>query len=212
MADRQRIVKPSFLLPSTLDEFGKQLAADDAFFEPATASHPSGYRLVNLSQPKDIDQKASLKLGDRIVIYTPRDLPELKPGECFLASDVSFEQLEDSASWRQYSSWLELWRGLSNPSLGFGADVRVAIHARPVQPLLDMTLLFLGLPLILAGENRNVFRAIGMCLVVVLGFELMVLACQSLGSSYYINPSLAAWLPLMLAIPCAVAMSGPLFE
>jgi hypothetical protein len=41
---------------------------------------------------------------------------------------------------------------------------------------------------------------------------LVVIGCKSLGSSYLIEPSLAAWLPLMIFVPCAVAISAPLRE
>lgn len=210
-ASQRQIHNPSFLLPSTLDEYGKSLIAEDAFYKPPSGSLPSGYLLVNVTQPM-LDQKPSLKLGDQTVLYTPLDTPGLQPGQCFVASDVSFEQLEDGGSWRQYSSTWELVRGLRNRSLDFGADVRVTIHARLVQPLLDVTLLFLGLPLILARENRNVFRAIGMCLALVLAFMLIVIACNYLGDAYVVNPALAAWLPLMIFVPCAVGLSDPLRE
>ena len=80
-------------------------------------------------------------------------------------------------------------RGLRNRSLDFGADERLAIHARLVQPLLDITLLFLGLPLVLSRSNRNVFLAIGMCLALVMAFMLVVMGCQYLGSSYWLEPA-----------------------
>jgi lipopolysaccharide export system permease protein len=209
-AAERRIHLPSFVLTSPLNAYGKQLAAEDAYYQPASQDLPGGYKLVHMSQPKDLDQKPSLKLGERTIIFTPLDTPGLKAGECFVASDVTFEQLEDGSSWRQSSSTLELIRGLRNPSLDFGADVRVTIHARIVQPLLDVTLLFLGLPLVLAKDNRNVFRAIGLCLVLVLAFMLVVIACQYLGDAYVVNPALAAWLPLMIFVPFAVGLSNPL--
>jgi len=90
--------------------------------------------------------------------------------------------------------------------------MRVAIHARIVQPALDITLLFLGLPLVLRRNNRNMFVAIGLCVVVITVFYLVVLGCQSLGSSYMISPALAAWLPLIVFVPAAMAMSEPLRE
>ncbi len=208
-AHQARISGPSFIMPTTLDEYGKQLAAEDAYYKPASDRLPSGYLLVNVTQPKELNQKPSLAVDGRTIVYTPLDTPGLKPGECFVASEVSFEQLEDDASWRQYSSTWELVRGLRNPSLGFGADVRVSVHSRVVQPLLDVTLLFLGLPLIVGG-NRNVFRAIGICLLLVMAFMMVVMGCQYMGSSVLLNPALAAWLPLMIFIPCAAGMSAPL--
>ena len=74
-----------------------------------------------------------------------------------------------------------------------------------VQPLLDMTLLFLGLPLIVTRESRNVFIAMGICMVVTVAFTLVVIGAQTWGRSRYwfFTPSLAAWLPLMIFVPLA---------
>ena len=101
---------------------------------------------------------------------------------------------------------------LHNPSLNLGSDVRVAVHARVIQPILDVCLLFLGLPLLLSRSSRNVFFAIGLCVAIVVGSYLVVFGCQSLGSNYLVSPVLAAWLPLMIFLPLAVWMSNPLRE
>ena len=81
---------------------------------------------------------------------------------------------------------------------------------RLIQPLLDVTLLFLGLPLVLSRKNRNIFLAIGMSVVLVVGFMGVVLACQYCGTSYLISPVLAAWLPLMVFVPWGVFSAEPL--
>ena len=57
------------------------------------------------------------------------------------------------------------------------------IHSRILQPFLDITLLFLGLPLVAARDNRNVFVAIGMCMGLVALFFIVAIACQQLGSN-----------------------------
>ena len=139
--------------------------------------------------PKSLATERSLMLKGRPVVLTPRDYAWLKPDECFVVSNVGFEHLEAGNTWRQFSSTAELIRGLRNRSLDFGADERLAIHARVVQPLLDMTLLFLGLPLVLSRSNRNVFLAIGLCLALVVAFMLVVLGCNYLGSSYWFEPA-----------------------
>ena len=79
----------------------------------------------------------------------PRDTPWLKADQCFVVSDVSFAQLAAGNAWRQFSSTADLIAGLHNPSLDLAADVRVLVHARIVQPFLDMALLCLGLPIVL---------------------------------------------------------------
>ena len=81
-----------------------------------------------------------------------------------------------------------------------------------MQPLLDITLLFLGLPLVLTRESRNVFFAIGLCMVVVAVFTVLVMAFQHLGAISSINPALSVWAPLMLAVPLAVGMSQAMWD
>lgn len=205
-ANEMRIETASFLLPVDYANWGSQLSAENAYYKPATGEHPSGYLLTNVKEPAGIAEKPSLVDVDRKVIITPIDAPWLKPDECFVVSDVTFEQLTAGTQWRQFSSIGQMVAGLRNPSLDYGADVRVAIHVRVVQPLLDVTLLFLGLPLVLARESRNMFLSIGMCVAVVSVYSLTVLSCQYLGTAYMLSPALSAWLPLMVYVPIAVAM------
>ncbi len=208
----QRIEKPAFALPVDLDDYGKQLVAAKAYYKPQNADHPSGYLLKGVTVPKQIASKPSLSLDGAPVLFTSHDYPWLAPDECFVASDVNFEYLANSEDWRRYASLPELVAGLHNPSLNCGSDVRVAMHARIVQPALDVVLLFLGLPLLLSRYSRNVFFSIGLCVSLVVGFYLVVFACQYLGSSYLISPAMAAWLPLMIFVPLAMWMSEPLRE
>ncbi len=215
-AAEQRISKPSFRLPSELDSLGRQLVAEEAFFKPAQGDRPCGYLLVDVKQPKNIASLPSLSLpstGQRVII-TPLDEPGwLEPNECFLMSNVTFDQLSNSDNWKQYASTFQLISSLRNPSLGYSAAMSVAIHSRMLQPFLDMTLLFLGMPLVLSKGNRNVFVAIGLCIGVVSFFVLVTLALQLLGSSYLLlSPALAAWAPLMLFVPAAVGIVGTMLE
>jgi lipopolysaccharide export system permease protein len=210
--DQQRIEKPDFYLPPGLDKYGARLAADNAFYQPPGADRPGGYLFDHVEQPQALDGAASLSMGGRTILLTPKDYPWLKPDQCFVASNVSFDQLAGGSTWQQLSSTAELIRGLHNRSLDFGAEERLAIHARIVQPMLNLTLLFLGLPLVLSRSNRNMFVAIGLCMALVAMFMIVVLACQKLGSSYWLEPALAAWLPAMIFVPCAVGLSQPLLE
>ena len=206
-ANEQRIHEPSFLLPTTIDAESRQISATDCYFQPANVQHAAGYLFRDVKQPLELLAEPSLKLGKRKIVITPPDGQGwLAPNECFVVSEVSFEQLCGGQAWRQFSSTPDLVAGLHNPSLDFGADIRVAIHSRLVQPFLDVTLLFLGLPLVLSRENRNMFMAIGLCVLLVAGFMILVMACQYLGSSYLLDPALASWLPLMIFVPTGVAM------
>jgi lipopolysaccharide export system permease protein len=203
VAAHQQITQPSFRLSGSFAQFGRQLAASKANYQPATTEHPAGYLLDGVTQPASIAAIPSGVLDDQPIILTPRDHPWLKPDQCFVASAVTFEHLAADLAWRQYSSTTQLIGALRNPSLDYGADTRVTVHRRLVQPALDVTLLFLGLPLVLSRSNRNMFVAVGQCLLLVGAFFLVVLACQSLGNAILVSPALAAWLPLLVFVPVA---------
>ncbi|HEV3023494.1 MAG TPA: LptF/LptG family permease [Pirellulales bacterium] len=210
-ADQQRIFKANFRLPNPVGPLGRNLVAENAYYQPPHDGREGGYLLKGVTRPQDLATLPSLVLDGKRVVVTPRDEPQwLQPDQCFVVSDVNFDQLTGGHGWRQFSSTSQLVRGLSNPSLGladeFGADVRVAIHSRIVQPFLDLTLLFLGLPLVLSGSNRNVFVAIGLCGLVATAFTMVVLLFQYLGAEAMLRPALAAWVPLMVFVPIAVAM------
>lgn len=206
----QRIVRPVFRLPISMAYFSNHVSGGLAFREPATVDHPAGYRISQVTHPRGIDTRPSVSLDGRSVIYTRASAEWVKPGECFVVSDVSFGQLTGGRAWRQFASTPALIAGLANPSMNFGADVRVAVHARLLQPVLDLGLFFLGMPIVLARESRNAFVAAGSCLIVVTIYFLLVLACHNLGVNYLISPAFAAWLPVMVVVPWAMATSEPL--
>jgi lipopolysaccharide export system permease protein len=209
-ADQKRIEEPSFLIRSpALRKYGGQWTADNAYYESPKGDRPGGYRFVGVREPKNLDSRPSLALNDRAVLITPRDADWLKSNECFVRSDIDFDFLmpEGDKFFRQLSSTPQLIAALRNPSLDYGANVRVAIHSRIVKPLLDLTLLFLGLPLVVARESRNVFIA-----MVTVAFWLTVLALQQCGEAVLISASLSAWAPLMIFVPLAVWMSEMLWK
>lgn len=208
----KRLRDPSFILPPELAQQGKNLKGENAVYQAKTADRPAGWLFTGVSSPVSILASDDLELEGRPIIYCPKQHDWLKPDQCFVVSEISFDLLASGSGWYTYSSTKDLMRSLRTPSLDVGNDVRVALHTRFVQPMLDVTLLFLGLPLILSRNNRNVFKAIGLCVGVAAAFMIVVIACQYLGSSYLVSPAKSVWLPLMIFIPLAVAMSDPLRE
>ena len=203
VAARQEITQPSFRLPNSLSQFGRQLAARQATYRPPAAEHPGGYLLEGVSQPADLQELASAAQDGTPVILTPQDHAWLKPDACFVVSDITFEHLVADSVWCQFSSTPQLIEVLRNPSLDYGADTRVTLHRRFVQPVLDVTLLFLGMPFVLSRSNRNIFVAAAQCLLLVAAFFVVILGCQTLGSTILVSPALAAWLPMLVFIPIA---------
>lgn len=206
VAIEKRIVKPTFILPNSLSKYGKQLVAESAYHLDATAEHPAGYLLKKVSVPTNIDRLKSLKQGDREIIVTSNEAPWLSAKEAFVASQVHFELLANGSSWRRFASIQELVDELNQPSTEPGADLRVAVHSRILQPFMDATMLMLGLPLMFSRRQRNIFLSIGICLLAAISFSAVALACQSLGGLSLLRPTLAAWIPLLIFVPIAVAM------
>lgn len=202
---KRQIVNSSFTLPPRLSGvFGKQLEAEQATFLPAEGERPAGYLMTGVSRPTEIDtQPAVTNAENELVVVTRRDAPWLEPGQAFLVSGVSFELLAAGSQWRDLASTRELVHELANPSTDLGPDVKVAVHSRLVQPVLDVTLLLIGLPLVVSRGSGNPFVAIGLCVAVVTGFFVLSLGGQALGGGGWITPALGAWLPLLVFAPVA---------
>jgi len=212
IAAEQRIEQATCRLHRRLGSFGRKIEAENAYYRAADAQHPAGYLLDGVD-PDSIAGVPTAHLHGQPVIFSPLDTPWLEPDQCFLVSEIGFQQLAGGSQWRSLASTGELVAGLRNPSLTYGLDTRVTVHSRIVQPLLDLSLLFLGLPLVLTRENRNLFVAAGWCLLIVIGFIMVVIACRAMGSSgYLLSPVTAAWLPLLIFGPIATFVSQPIWE
>ena len=136
----------------------------------------------------------------------------LEPGQCFVVSDVAFEQMIGSTNWSQYSATADLIRAVSNPSLGVGADLPLRVHARFTAPLLDMSLVLLGIPLVLGPNRRGIFAAVGACVGMTVVFFIVVLGCHALALGDAFSPSLAAWMPLLVLGPLAAWSAQPMWQ
>jgi lipopolysaccharide export system permease protein len=201
------IHRPSFVLPPGLDTEGLNLAAEYAVYRPREGTRPAGYLFQSVSSPVELLKLPDRTRNDLVVIMTPVNHADfLRPDEVFLISKVEFDQLTTGDTARRFMSTAELIRGLRNSSLDYGADVRVTIHARIAQPMRDLTLLFLGLPLVLRRETKNIYAAIGLCGVLTFLFMGVTMAAEAAGGVLFIRPSLAAWVPLLVFVPTAVAL------
>ncbi len=203
---RRVISQPVFQLPDAMASWGSAVTGAEARYLQADGDRPAGYLITEVTQPDDVADRESVRLGSDVVILTPRDAKWLDPDQVFVASDVTFDDLAFGRRYRRYLSTWELVQALRNASLDYGADARVLLHARIVQPLLDLSLLVLGLPLVTRRQTRSIFVAGGMAMLLVIGFLGVTIAAHTMGGYLIIRPaSLAAWLPLLIFGPCAFA-------
>lgn len=212
VAREQKIVGPVFRLSTSTAAMGHKLEAATAHYHDAEDDRPAGFWLRDVEKPADIDARPSVLVDGEPVIITSADTPWLGPGECFLASRVPFARLTGEQAANRFAGTRELITVLRNPSLGSGANVRVAVHSRFVQPLLDASLFMMGISLVLSRRQRNIFVAAGLCLLVVNGFYLVNLACQALGNNLILSPAIAAWTPLFFFGPVALYLATPIWD
>ena len=208
LATRQ-IVGPAFVLPPRLSGvYGKHLEAERAEYLPPDGRRPAGYLLSGVTSPPGVASRPAAAGADgKVVLVSNRDAPWLRDDQAFLASGVSFDVLTAGTQWRDLASTGELVRELANPATDLGPDVRVAVHSRLVQPLLDVTLLLVGLPLVVSRGARSPIVSIGLSVVVVTAFFLLALGGQALGAGGWVRPALGAWLPLLVFVPVAAGLS-----
>ena len=206
------IIKPRFHLHRRLGAFPRVIESESALYLEATNDHPKGYLLKNVFKPIDVSNMQSVELAGVDAIITPSDEKQrnwLAKTDLFVVSSLPFELLVMENTQFQYSSMNQIINLLKNESLDYGANLRVQLHARLVEPILDVTLLLLGLPLILSRKPKKLVMSVALGSLIVALFFGVIVTCHALGSnSSVISPSLAAWLPLIILTPVAY-FNGP---
>jgi len=139
---------------------------------------------------------------DKPILLTPTDSDDLALDQCFVVTNVPFESLASKDAWKNASLW-SLVAAARNKSVNAGASMHASIHSRLTQPVLDMALLFLGLPVLLLCGDRNVFKAMGLSGLILIAFLVVCYASQFIGTNNNF-PVLGAWLPMMIFVPMAV--------
>ncbi len=204
---RHSIDAPEFTLPAALADHGDRITAEEGVFTPASDEHPAGYLLENVTLAHRQEDASSQRLEDRTIIFRPADNDWLHENQMFIASGIDTLELAYGRELLRHASLGEMIVRSRQPSSSYSNQNRVDIHWRIVQPIFDMSILLIGLPLVIARGERNLFLSAGICMLVVMLMVLAVIASQSLGAARLVAPpALAAWLPLIIFVPVAATM------
>jgi lipopolysaccharide export system permease protein len=120
--------------------------------------------------------------------------------------DVDFDALTRNPNWFLLTSTQQLFEELQKPESTRLSAMAVLFHMRLTRPILGILLVFLGLSVILRDQNRNAIISSGLCLVLCGLFFGVQYSCKMLGDNDFLPPALAAWAPVLLFGPLAVAM------
>ena len=181
--DKQMISNPDLQIPVYLDETVSSIRATWGVVSEATHRRPAGLLLQGVKVPENPMEISSMKSSDdRVVVFSPKDYGWLQPTQFFVACDLNVQEMAFGKQLSSYSTLNEMMVSLRKPRMWFGHGQQVQVHARILQPLLDLTIVLLGLPLVISNADRNIFTAAGFCLLVVIGVQLTVAGCHSLGT------------------------------
>ncbi len=199
---RHEIVSPTFFLHSPLGDYGPQLASVSGVWLPASEKRPAGYLLRDVTIPEDVASIRSAAKDGKTLIYGPVEYPELRPKNLFVVSEVPYELLQAGSGSRSYLGWAELVSRVRNPAAHVPADLNVALHSRPIRPLIDFAIVLASVSLVVGSADRHLFAIAGASLLLIIGSQLIKAASQAAGSSGYLfSPVEAAWLPLIVFGP-----------
>lgn len=202
----RRVSNADVQLPLDLPSEISEIESVWAIIEPANELHPAGLWFHQVIKPESLPNLSSLKSNEgEVILYTPKDFDWLKGDQCFVACDFDVEQMAYGAHLAEFKATSELVEELHKPRRWFGNRQQVSVHSRLLQPVLDLTLLMLGLPMVIGGIERNVFVSAGLCFWIVGGVQLSIIACNTLGGAGIIRPAaMAAWIPVAIFLPLAV--------
>ncbi len=201
------IIQPIFKFLGPASQVTRQITGFSAKFLIADETHPQGYLVTEPKGAEPLAGKNSVVNDQGVFLLLPVDTPWLKPNECFIPSKLEFDVLRGGAA-RQFAATSDLiWR-MQNQTDYYGADLKVAVHTRFIQPLLDFTQLLIGIPLILSNRSRNLVGMILTCMISFAAFFGISIGLHTLGSSEtLLSPAAAAWAPLLIFGPIAWAQS-----
>lgn len=145
-------------------------------------------------RPSIVDEK-NFMVDGLVLVRTPEEQQD--DGRIYVTSDLDYRAIEAAESMDiELMSTSEL---IARARQGEGTpEVLVSIQRRLSWPLSAVVLLFIGLPFALRSENRAVFPALGMCLVISFAFFLVEMVCRQLGEAGSLSSYLAGWLPTII--------------
>jgi len=202
----RRVSEADVQIPMSLKSELSRVHANWAIVEQANDMHPAGLWLHQVTIPEDLEQLRSIQNEEgETVVFMPSDQIWVTEGQCFVRCDFDVEQMAYGTKLAGYLTTKDMMAELRKPRKWFGHNQQINLHTRMLKPVLDLTLLMLGLPLVIGGIERNVFVSAGIVFWIIVAVQLTTMACSMLGASSMIQPAaLAAWAPIAIFFPFAV--------
>jgi lipopolysaccharide export system permease protein len=139
--------------------------------------------------------------------FDPAVIEMIDSGRYFLhIREATFERVTQGQKTQQFVSTTTLFHLMERTDVGRMNGLAVTFHMRITRPIVGMLLVVMGLSIILRDQTRHVFISAGLCLAMCAIFFGVVFAGKFLGTSDYVSPAMAAWLPVLIFGPLSVAL------
>ncbi len=183
-------------LPETTTSGMVHLSAAQARYIPASNDPISGGWLLTGTTPAELDPE-----------NRPEMLVPLNPGMYFLKTrEVDFKAITRNPKWFNFASTKHLYQLLNKPDAPRQGQIAVMFHMKISRMIIGLLLVVMGLAIILRDQMRHVFISAGLCLAMCAIFYGAVFACKFMGDADLVSPALAAWLPVLIFGPIALAL------
>ena len=137
----------------------------------------------------------------------PENVDHVGPGRYFVrTTELDFDAVTRRHSWYLYAATDALWASLNKGTTAKQSGVAVLFHTRLTRPLVGLILVVLGLGVVLKDQNRHVFISAGLCLLMAAVFYACLQGAKYLGDQDLLPAPLAAWLPVLVFGPLALAL------
>jgi lipopolysaccharide export system permease protein len=192
------VTKFNVTLPASTRSEMKHLTAEKAEYIPPKEGQPlSGGWLMKDTTPPELPKDT----------YDPAIIEMIDPGRYFLhVREATFQRVTQGQKTQQFVSTETLFQLMERTDVGRMNTLAVTFHMRLVRPIVGMLLVVMGLSIILRDQTRHVFISAGLCLAMCAVFFAVVFGGKFLGTADYVSPALAAWLPVLVFGPIAVAL------
>lgn len=200
--EERKLVKATFNLPRELSIQSYALESESAIYMAQTDRHPAGWLLQNLTglfDPELLTEEGRNRI-----------LARSNGKDIFIVSDVSFDQLYNRGRNLKLLSSAQLIERIRNPSTGYVPvqSQSLALHSRIARPLTSLLSIAIALPLVMRRESRSLIMNMAICAAILGGFYIFNQGSLALGSSHFLRPDLAAWLPVIVMGSASVWTAG----
>jgi lipopolysaccharide export system permease protein len=199
----RKMLGAEFVLPvGEISHELQTLKAPEAFYRHRKGNQPAGWLLRNVSPRFD---DISLTDDGRKTVLRPAD-----PADVFIATELSFDQLYKRNTSYRYLSTPELMRRIKNPAIGL-ISVRGQsqhLHQRLTQPLMNLIMVLLAIPLMVRRESAGLVANFAVCTLVMAVMFGIGQVFLYLGRVNLIAPDLAAWGPVIIGGAWSAWASG----